>query len=249
VLILAISAGVGFAGVALCWFVVAPFWPWTRKSVGKKLERQIAAIGLDQLSDEIEYARAALKGAASEHLRTAWQEWLGWLESHRDARLVIGAMEPERTFSIESWTIRPALGPQIAMACIGLPFIVVAGWSAFDQIKERDFTWMGVASSVGVGALGLFCLCVVSTVQIRLTPQKLTMRSFWRTQWSIDRSRAELCDGLVGDGASLPGFRVFDKSNGKKVGEILLSQFRSADIEKLASMFPCEPISSSESQF
>jgi hypothetical protein len=239
-LVLGLSLLMGFALPALYALCTLVCRPWSRRSAGKKLEQQVASLGLDQLDEEIEHARAAVREVADGSQRDGWAAWLAWLETKRRARAARAPFAPPGE-AVRNWTIRPAIGPQVLLACIGAPFIALAVAAVVSEWGH--VSWIGWASAVVLLCLGGWCMGEVSSVRIRLTPDCLKLRRWWLTRWSVPRERAELREGLIGDGNLVPGYRVLDRSTGAKVGEIVAVQFRRADLLKLAAMFaPPRPL-------
>lgn len=147
-------------------------------------------------------------------------------------------MNPQSALSTGSataatWVIKPAIATQVLMAVIGLPFIALAVWATIEEVSEPPFTASDLLMNAMIFLLGAVTLTWVASVRIHISPERLWLRRFWRTQWTIRRADAELVRGGVGDGAILPGLRVIDRETRRKVGEILASQFRPADLRRL----------------
>jgi hypothetical protein len=129
--------------------------------------------------------------------------------------------------------LKPAIFPMTSLAVIGLPFLALGIWVAVDMVRTGDWSVITVISSLGVILLGLWLSLEVATVRIYLTPDALLLRRFWRTRWVVLRNRASLVPDFVGQGGFLPGLRVYETGKAGHVGEILNTQFRSADLERL----------------
>ena len=236
--VVVMALGCGLLTVGLCALIAADFWPWTRKDVGLRLERQVAGLTRDELAREIENARSGLAAAPNARLRAVHADWLSWLEAQAAARPATEPLDPPVPSATPNLILQPVLSVRIMMACIGAPFLALAVWVSVDAIREHEISWMTAASMIGVAALGAWVIGAVWTVRLRLTPELLELRAFWRTRWSIPRPRAEIREGMVGDGALLPGYRVFDAQTGEVVGEIAGTQFRRVDLERLAALLP-----------
>ena len=129
--------------------------------------------------------------------------------------------------------LKPAIFPMVLMAAIGTPFLVVGVWVAADMVRSGDWDVVTVVSGLAVVLLGLWLPLEVATVRIRLTSDSFLLRRFWHTRWAVSRNLASLVPGAVGDGGFLPGLKVYESGKPKHVGEILNTQFRAADLDRL----------------
>lgn len=132
-----------------------------------------------------------------------------------------------------SLRLGPAPSSLIWMATIsGFPAALAAA-ILVDGLGGDQLTWLHVGLVMSFSGFAFVLFGWISTVRIHLSPERLWLERFWLTQWSVERTRVRLEEGLVGNPPILPGLHVVDRHAGKRVGEILLSQFRAKDIERL----------------
>ena len=151
---------------------------------------------------------------------------------------MIEPLDPPVSSAMPNWTAQPVLSLRIVTACIGGLFLALAAAVGVEAIREHAISGMTGASMVGLAGLGAGVIGMVWTVRLRLTPELLELRALGRTRWSVPRHRAELREGMVGDGAAMPGYRVFDAETGEVVGQLAKTQFPAADLERLATLLP-----------
>ena len=135
------------------------------------------------------------------------------------------------------WTLRPSKAPQVAFAIIGIPLIVIG------VLGARVYLLMGVpiaaiASGLLFPAAGIWLLTEVSTARIHLSQDRFWMTRRGRVEWSAQRDDVELERGQVGARRPSPGFHVFDRSKGQRIGRIFLGQFNIRELTELEKRFP-----------
>jgi hypothetical protein len=128
-------------------------------------------------------------------------------------------------------TIKPARSGLILLACIGTPLILLSLSCGVIFALAGDLA--SVAYTIPIFGLGCWCLLEISTVRLHMSVDRVWLRRWWHTRWSIARHRAELRPGKVGDIPFLPGLHVIDRLTGQKIGEIISGQFQADPLNEL----------------
>lgn len=234
---LALCIGFGFAMPAL---VVAVSLSAIRRSLGAGQEQRIWDMPLDKLDAEIAAARTATTQARSAAQRTEWSAWLAWLEDRKARRRTLEPASPTTPAdsTLETCIFRPTFLSAAIATAVTAPLPI---WMVWIALKLDHSQWFLKIFSVAVAIFFAFFGVCSFTQRLELTPRRLVMRDFWRTQWSVPREGAELHKGLLKtDGGDLrsPGYRVIDTRTGAKLVEFSKGGFRLADLDKLEALLP-----------
>ena len=89
----ALAAAGGLVAVGLAVLIAMCWWPWSRRTLGARLEDEVEKLSLDQLNEKIAGCEAGLRDAQPKR-RDGYQRRLVWLEGQR--RRLHGVAAPTR---------------------------------------------------------------------------------------------------------------------------------------------------------
>ncbi|PIB93942.1 hypothetical protein [Caulobacter sp. FWC2] len=199
-------------------------WPLIRKQRGYRLERQIDRLSPEMLAESVEVAEAAADAAQNERMRRGWADWGEWLQARAALRRALSQAPP-------SWAAGPKPSGLAKVSIIPALLIGFSVWMVAALASQAPEPWLYVFPA-GSSVYAAYLYGKVATLRVELTADRLTLRRFWRTVWSIPRETA-----AVGQSPKTGDYGVFDKTTGKEIGVIAATPFKTSDLETLADWF------------